>query len=230
MSVAPFKGVHALAGFEPPITPDREEARRWAEEELSKPQYPEAQPSWIDQMWRDFLDWLNSLEGDGSTDGGTFAVPVIIALAVILIVIAILVVRPRLNARRRPAATGIYGKDPAVDAAAYRKRAQAAAGNGDWPTAVVEQFRALVRSAEERDIIESRAGRTADEAATHLGQVFGTAQSRLDDAAYLFDAVLYGKQAAKQEDFDSVRLLDSDLLDMAPDFKAHSQHGFAVPG
>ncbi|MEV7604653.1 DUF4129 domain-containing protein [Paenarthrobacter sp. NPDC089322] len=229
MKAVPFQRVQALGRFEPPITPDREEARRWAEEELSKPKYPEARPSWIDQLWRDFLEWLDSLGGDGTVDGANFAVPVIIALAVVLIVVAVLVVRPRLNARRKSAAAGIYGKEPVVDASAYRKLARDAAGNGDWPAAVVEQFRALVRSAEERDIIESRAGRTADEAAVHLGQVFEAAQTRLDDAAHLFDAVRYGKQAATREDYDTVRLLDSELLNLTPDFEAHSRHGFAVP-
>ncbi|BCW49087.1 hypothetical protein StoSoilB13_14290 [Arthrobacter sp. StoSoilB13] len=162
--------IPALASTEPPVTPDRDEARRWAEEELSKAQYAQARPSWLDQLWRDFLDWLSSLEGDGTSPESNLAVPLIIALAVVLIVVAVFVVRPRLNATRKASVTGIYGKDTPVDAATYRKRALAAADDGDWPSAVVDQFRALVRSAEERDVIEARAGRTADEAAGHLGQ------------------------------------------------------------
>jgi hypothetical protein len=221
--------IPALASAEPPVTPDRDEARRWAEEELSKAQYAQAQPSWLDQLWRDFLDWLSSLDGDGTTQGSDIAVPVIIALAVLLIVIAIFLVRPRLNAKRKAPVAGIYGKDSAVDAATYRKRALAAADDGDWPSAVVDQFRALVRSAEERDVIESRAGRTADEAAGHLGQAFAATQLRLVDAARLFDGVRYGKQAATRSDYDEVRKLDADLLALTPDFSGHGQHGFAVP-
>lgn len=221
-------GLLRMIPLEPPVTPDREEARRWAEEELSKPQYPAAQPTWLQQMWRDFLDWLNSLEFETGS-GGNPAVPIMIAVAVVLIVVAVLAVRPRLNARKRPTATGLYGDDPAVDAAAYRRRALAAADDGDWPAAVVEQFRAVVRSAEERDIIEPRPGRTADEAAWQLGQVFGTVQERLDSAAGLFDAVRYGDQPAVRGDFDSLRRLDEDLAAMVPDFSEQDRHGFAVP-
>jgi hypothetical protein len=219
----------ALPSTEPPVTPNREEARRWAEEELSKAQYARAQPSWLDQLWRDFLDWLSSLDGDGTTPGSDIAVPLIIALAVLLIVVAIFLVRPRLNAKQKAPLSGIYGKDSVVDAATYRKRALAAADDGDWPSAVVDQFRALVRSAEERDIIESRAGRTADEAAGHLGQAFVTAQFRLVDAARLFDGVRYGEQAATRSDYEQVRQLDTDLLALTPDFSGHDQRGFAVP-
>ncbi|MEO3942484.1 DUF4129 domain-containing protein [Paenarthrobacter nicotinovorans] len=217
------------AAQEPPVTPDREEARRWAAEELSKPQYPDAQPGWLDQWWRDFLDWLSSLEGDASGQGPDLAVPLMIALALALIIAAVIVVRPRLNARRKAAGSDIYGDDSSLDSEGYRKRAATAADDGDWPSAVVDQFRAIVRSAEEREIVDARPGRTADEAATQLGQVFGTAQSRLDAAALLFDAVRYGEQGATAPDYESVRRLDADLVDMKPDFAGQAHAGFAVP-
>lgn len=215
--------------MEPPVTPDRDEARRWAAEELSKPQYPDAQPGWLDQLWRDFLDWLASLEGDGTGTGPNLAVPMIVALAVALIIVAIFVVRPRLNARRKTPHADIYGDDSTVDADGYRRRAGTAADDGDWPAAVVDQFRALVRSAEERDVIDVRAGRTADEAAGQLGQVFGAAQRRLDDAARLFDAVRYGEEGATKADYERLLQLDTELLAMKPDFAGQAQERFAVP-
>ncbi|SDW31092.1 protein of unknown function [Arthrobacter sp. cf158] len=218
-----------LAVMEPPVTPDREEARRWAAEELSKPQYPDARPGWLDQLWRDFMDWLSSLEGDGTGAGPNFAIPLIVALAVALLVVAIVVVRPRLNARRKAATADIYGEDATLDADAYRTRAAQAADDGDWPAAVVDQFRAVVRSAEERDVIDVRAGRTADEAAGQLGTVFGTAQSRLDSAARVFDAVRYGEQGATNADYAAIRQLDADILALKPDFAGHATAGFAVP-
>ncbi|MGF6833876.1 hypothetical protein QF015_002051 [Paenarthrobacter sp. TE4293] len=218
-----------VAAMEPPVTPDREEARRWAAEELSKPQYPDAQPSWLEQWWRDFLDWLSSLKGDGTGQGPDVAIPLMVALAVALIIVAVVVVRPRLNARRKSPPADIYGDDDRIDSEGYRKRAATAADDGDWPAAVVDQFRALVRTAEERDVIDARAGRTADEAAAQLGQVFGAAQSRLNAAARLFDAVRYGEQGAGASDFEEVRRLDADLLGMKPDFGGQAQAGFAVP-
>ncbi|MFJ5954959.1 DUF4129 domain-containing protein [Paenarthrobacter sp. NPDC092416] len=217
-----------LGRLEPPVTPDRDEARRWATEELAKPQYPDAEPGWISQLWRDFLDWLGSLQGDGQGPGNDFAVPLIGALAVVLIILTIIFVRPRLNARRKVAAD-IYDKEPAMDAGAYRRRAAAAADQGNWPAAVVDQFRALVRAGEERDVIEPRAGRTADEAATQLGQVFGSATEQLNRAARMFDGVRYGDQGAVAADFRELQELDAHILAMAPDFEAQHGHGFAVP-
>lgn len=218
-----------LLSLEPPVTPDREEARRWAIEELSKPQYPDATPGWLEQLWRDFLDWLSSLEGDGTSADTNFALPLIVILAVALIVVAVVVVRPRLNARRASRQEDIYGADSTMNADDYRTRASAAADDGDWAAAVVDHFRAVVRSAEERDIIAVRAGRTADEAAAQLGQVFGAAQQRLVDAARLFDAVRYGEQNATRADYASLRDLDAELLGMKPDFTGSVDAGFAVP-
>ncbi|MBP2265192.1 hypothetical protein J3A64_000656 [Pseudarthrobacter sp. PvP004] len=228
MKVAANDVFASPALMEPPVTPDRDEARRWAAEELSNPRYPDATPGWLDQVWRDVLDWLASLEGDGA-GGPNIAVPLMVVLAVVLIVAAIVIVRPRLNARRAKAPGDLYGEDKAVDAEGYRRRAATAADGGNWPAAVVDQFRALVRSAEERDIIDARAGRTADEAADQLGRVFGTAQVRLLAAARVFDAVRYGEQAATRADYESVRMLDADLLALKPDFAGQAHAGFAVP-
>ncbi|MDR6637886.1 DUF4129 domain-containing protein [Paenarthrobacter nitroguajacolicus] len=222
-------GWDVLAALEPPVVPDRDEARRWAAEELAKTQYPDARPGWVDQMWRDFLDWLSSFDGELSGPGPDLAVPTILALAVAVIIVAIFVVRPRLNARRKAADTDIYGDDHSMDADGYRRRAATAADDGDWPAAVVDLFRALVRSAEERDVIDVRAGRTADEAAAQLGSVFGAAQSRLDAAARVFDAVRYGEAGATKADYSSLRELDADVLAMRPDYAGQATAGFAVP-
>ncbi|MFC8038669.1 DUF4129 domain-containing protein [Paenarthrobacter sp. NPDC057355] len=229
MTAIPADVIGPILSMEPPVTPDREEARRWAIEELSKPQYPDATPGWLEQLWRDFLDWLSSLEGDGTGADTNFALPLIVILAVALIVVAIFVVRPRLNARRASRHEDIYGQDSTMDADGYRTRASAAADDGDWAAAVVDQFRALVRSAEEREVIDVRAGRTADEASAQLGQVFGAAQQRLDAAARLFDAVRYGEQGATREDFGSIRDLDAELLTSKPDFAGSAHQGFAAP-
>ena len=64
---------------EPPVLPGRDEARRWAEEELAKPEYRAAAPGWLDRAWADIMDWLRSLDGgstwtrpDASPDTATF--------------------------------------------------------------------------------------------------------------------------------------------------------------
>lgn len=218
-----------LAAAEPPVVPDRDKARRWAAEELANPRYPDAQPGWIDQLWRDFLDWLGSFEGDGTGTGPNLGIPLMVVLGIVLIVVAIVVVRPRLNARRTRESTDIFDADGSLDAAGYRKRAATAADDGDWPAAVVDLFRAVVRAAEERDVIDARPGRTADEAASQLGEVFAAARHQLGLAARLFDAVRYGKESAAPSDYESLRQLDASLAAMKPDFAADRSAGFAVP-
>lgn len=216
-----------LASFEPPVDPDRGEAQRWAAEELSKPQYASAKPTWINEIWNHFLDWLRSLNGE-SIGGANIAVPLIGALAVVLIVVAVIVLRPRLNARRKASAK-VFDGEPALDADTFRARASAAASRGDWQTAVVEQFRAVVRAAEDRAVIEAQLGRTADEAAAQLGRAFGEASLRLEEAARIFDRVKYGQVPATASDHAAVLALDTALSAMKPDFAGKSADGLAVP-
>lgn len=213
--------------FEPPVDPDREEAQRWAVDELSKPQYASAKPSWIDEMWNQFIEWLRSLNGD-SIGGPNIGAPLIGALAVVLIVVAVLVVRPRLNARRKMSAE-VFDGEGSVTADTFRARASGAAANGDWQTAVVQQFRAVVRSAEDRAIIDIQAGRTADEAAAQLGRAFKAASPSLDKAARLFDGVKYGKAPAAASDHAAVLALDTELSATKPDFAGQESTGLAAP-
>lgn len=222
---APFALLFAAS--EPPVDPDRGEAQRWAAEELSKPQYASAKPSWISEIWNQFIDWLRSLNAD-SISGPNIGVPLIGALAVVLIVVAVIVVRPRLNARKKTSAK-VFDGEPTVDADTFRARASAAASREDWQTAVVEQFRAVVRSAEDRAVIDIQAGRTADEAAAQLGRAFGAASSRLEEAARIFDAVKYGKATATASDHAAVLALDTGLSAMKPDFAGQAANGLAVP-
>jgi hypothetical protein len=217
-----------LVSFEAPVDPDRGEAQRWAAEELSKPQYASAKPSWIAGIWNQFLDWLRSLNGE-SISGANIGVPLIGALAVVLIVVAVIVVRPRLNARKKASGKVFDGGGPALDADEFRARASAAASREDWQTAVVEQFRAVVRAAEDRAVIEVQPGRTADEAAAQLGRAFGEAGPRLEEAARIFDRVKYGKAPATASDHAAILALDTKLSAMKPDFAGQSANGLAVP-
>ncbi len=218
---------HSPAQAEPPVLPDGDEARRWAVEELSKPKYGEATPSWLEDAWRNFLRWLDSL---GSTDGtDTGALPIITVAAVIVIAVAIVLIRPRLNARRKNSSKAVFDVDPSVSPENYRRRAAAAAANADWGTAVVEQFRAVVRSAEENTIIDPLPGRTADEVAASLGAAFSPIVWRLERAANVFDAVRYGHTPVDQQDFADMVELDESIAGLQPDFKGSASYTLARP-
>ncbi|RAM35132.1 DUF4129 domain-containing protein [Arthrobacter globiformis] len=214
--------------LEPPVQPGREEARRWAAEKLSKREYREAAPGWLETLWQQFLDWLQSVTDGQSPAEGPPVGPFIGLGIAILIAVAIILARPRLNARRRPPKE-IFDAEAAATAADYRERAKAAAARGDWAAAVVEQFRALVSSAEDRAVLDPQPGRTADEAAGQLIRAFPAASGRLEAAARMFDAVRYGSGSAVAADHAAVAGLDSTLERLTPSYAGAAPGGLAVP-
>ncbi|HAG60661.1 MAG TPA: DUF4129 domain-containing protein [Arthrobacter bacterium] len=199
---------------EPPVLPGSEEARRWAQEELAKAEYRDAAPGWLDSVWADILDWLRSLDGGPGPGTSVAAAWIGVAIAV-LIGAAIILARPRLNAKAKRAGE-VFDADPTVGAAAYRGRAAAAAAAGDWSAAVVDCFRALVRTAEDRNVLDARPGRTADEVAHELALPFSVAALRLAAAARTFDGIRYGNETAGQADYAAIRGLDTALQSLTP--------------
>lgn len=199
---------------EPPLLPGADEARRWAAEELAKPEYREAAPSWLDTLWRNFLDWLQSLGGSAG-DPAPVPSPVIALVIAAIIAAAIILARPRLNARVRRT-NEVFDRETALAAADYRNRADAAAAAGKWGDAVVDRFRAVVRSAENRTILDPQPGRTADEAAQALAVPFSSESRRLAHAAATFDGIRYGNRAAGSADYQEMVALDAALDTMRP--------------
>lgn len=199
---------------EPPVLPGRDEARRWAEEELAKPEYRDAAPGWLDSVWADILDWLRSLDG-GSGPDTTVAAPWIGVAIAVLIGAAVVLARPRLNAKAKRAGD-VFDVGTTVSAEAYRGRAVAAAAAGNWSAAAVDCFRALVRTAEDRTLFDARPGRTADEVAHELATPFPSEAGRLTEAARTFDGIRYGNESAGQADYAAVRELDIALQSLTP--------------
>lgn len=201
----------------PPLVPGRDEASRWAAEELAGPPYRDARPGWLEEAWRQFVDWLRSLDGSAGA-GGSNIVPLLLVTALILIAVAVIAVRPRRNARRRDE-RDVFDAEALLSPAAHRQRAAAAAARGDWQAAVVEQFRALARAAEDRAVLEPLPGRTADEVAGQLGQAFAVHAGELDQAARTFDAVRYGRAGAGARDYSDLARLDAALEALKPDYR-----------
>jgi hypothetical protein len=200
---------------EPPVLPNADEARRWAAEELAKREYRSAEPGWLDGLWRGFLDWLSSLDGPSGGEGQV-AAPLTGVVVAVLIAAAIIVARPRLNARTKSQQEVFDDDDTSVSASDYRGSAAAAAGQGNWGAAVVQSFRALVRAAEDRTILDARPGRTADEVARELAGIFVSEARRLDWAARTFDRVRYGHGAAVRADYEAMTALDASLGSLKP--------------
>ncbi|MBE6480923.1 MAG: DUF4129 domain-containing protein [Actinomyces ruminicola] len=182
--------LRAPAPRDVPATPDADQARRAAEEELAKPVYHQAAGLW-ERIWQ----WLvEHLDPRAAVPGAPawLSVLIVVVLALALLT-ALVVLFARVTWARRVTRTGTALFEDDRDAAALTRAADAAAGQGDWTTAVVERFRAIVRMLDERGVIEDYPGMTAHEAALLAARPLGELAAQMDEAARLFDAVRYGR-------------------------------------
>ena len=189
-----------------PVTPDPDTAREWAREELQDPVYQQDQ-SLLDRAIEWFIDTIADLFSTSGGDG-LAALPLLIILLVIAALVAavILIVRPALAQRERRDATLL--EDDARSAQEIRAAARAAADAGDWDDAVLERFRAVIRSLEESGELDARPGRTAYEAARDGGGALPSHAAALLAASRTFDQVCYGHRPATSADHDEMSALD----------------------
>ena len=168
-----------------PATPDADEARRAAKKELSRQIYHEKPDLW-DRIWRWILDHIDT----GSMVPG---VPSWVSTVIVVIVIAVgiallILLLTRISSARRVVKPSLSVLTDDRDAVTLTRAADEAAAQADFATAVVERFRAIIRSLDERGIIDEYPGMTALEAATLTHHALGDHQvvPPLSDAAPLF--------------------------------------------
>jgi hypothetical protein len=190
-----------------PVDLGRVEARRAASEELAKQIYRQARPSLTER----FLSWLyDRITGIADSfasvsPGGYVGLLVILTLLVVAVVAFRLKVGPFGRSARVERAFVLGGVRSAPE---HRAAAEAHATAGEWAEAVRERLRAVVRSLEERSLLEPRPGRTADEAATEAGRVLPDCAAGLREAARLFDDIWYGGRPGSEQAYRTVRALD----------------------
>ncbi|WDF32428.1 DUF4129 domain-containing protein [Arthrobacter agilis] len=195
----------------PLLAPDAEEARRLLREELEKAPYVDARPGLLERVLTDVLQGILSVfDGVRGLDAGLGTLVVAIGAAV-LIAVAIVLIRPRLNARGRTADAGVFQDGARRSAAHHRDRASACASVADWNGAVAEVLRAVIRSAEERVLVAEQPGRTATEAALHLGAVFPACAGEIGLLSDLFNETHYGSGTATERDYRQAAGLDQRL-------------------
>ena len=195
--------------------PDADDARNQLAEELARAEYAQARPNpllgFLADLWQGFLSWFDGLNGIRPNLGTAVVLAAVVALAVF----AVVVVRPRLN-RRAPVQEPGLGLSPSLTAGDYRARAARAAAAGDWSTAYVERFRAVVLAAEERTLLDPQPGRTAFEATGRLGGLFPEHAAALARAATLFNALRYGDHRATAAEHAALATLDDALAAARP--------------
>ena len=206
----------ALVRFDVPVNPDSAEAQRWIIQELSKPEYRAAQPTWFDRASKAFWDWLQSLK----IDGGPGAQGPILIVALIVVIAALVAAffifgAPRLN-RRSAGDSALFGDDDVRDAAAMRQSADEAADRSDWVLAIEEIFRSIARGLAERTLVTVSPGVTARDFAVRAGTVLPAFSERLSAAASAFDDVRYLSREGTEAAYRSAMALESDLRRARP--------------
>ena len=184
-----------IVAADAPATPGAQEAREAAEAELAKPAYHPT-PDLLDWLWhwlREHLDPTAVIPGIPPLLSGLIVLLVLVT-CIILLVVLLRRFRPVGRSRR---AARLF--DDERDARALARAADAAAERGDWDTAVVERFRAIIRSLDERGLIEDYPGMTAHEAAALGSGALEALGEELTRAAALFDAVRYGEVVSTEE-------------------------------
>lgn len=176
-----------------PVVPDAEEARRWAEEELSRSIYHE-QISWWEALMRRLMEALiRPLTTTSGSLGSFSGVVIMAALIILVIVIIVFASRLRRNQRAKVSAkqsAKLFTDD--ADSLTLFQRAEQAAARHDYTLAFLEYFRAIIRAADERALIHDRVGLTAQEAAQLVSKL--PASDPIGEFAATFDAASYGDE------------------------------------
>jgi Domain of unknown function (DUF4129) len=204
-----------------PVDLGREEARRAAERELADPVYADAQPPLLVRA----ADWLLERIDDALDGAARLAPDGYLGLVVLglLLVLGVVVVRLRIGSigRNTTGGRGLFDAQT-VTAEHHRRSADAHAARGEWAEAVRERLRAVVRDLEERDLLDTRPGRTADEAAADGGRVLPACAEQLRAAARTFDDVWYGGMPATSAMDAQLRAVDTDVRRARPGVPAGS--------
>ncbi|MEV7238367.1 DUF4129 domain-containing protein [Streptomyces sp. NPDC051020] len=205
-----------------PVDTPRVPAREAARHELSKPVYHENDPNLLqrglDRLW----GWLGDLfsAASNTAPGGPLG---LIALLLVVIALAAALWWRLGTPQHTTRPTDALFDDSPRSAAEHRTAAEAHAAAHRWDEAVQERMRAIVRSLEERALLDPRPGRTADEAATEAGHSLPAHALPLRAAAREFDAIMYGGRNTDQQAYLMVRDLDLDLENAKPLLTAPAQ-------
>jgi hypothetical protein len=199
-----------------PVDPDAPEAQQWLRDELAKPPYQAAQPTWFDRISGAIYDWFLGLDPQGAGAPPALGTLVIVLAIVAAIVVAFLIFGlPRLNRRSRVTGS-LFGDDDARTAAVMRKAAEEAARAGDYAMAIAEMFRSIARGLAERTVLTTSPGTTAHDFATRAGFVFPTQAPELVAAAAAFDDVRYLGRDGTAEQFAATAALEATLRTAKP--------------
>jgi hypothetical protein len=203
--------------FDIPVDPSSPQAQDWIRNELAKPEYQAAKPTWFDIASKTVQDWLASLLNGPTGDAGPVLLVVVVLIVAALIVVAFLVFGlPRINRRTAAAPRALFGAGDARSAEELRRSAAEAARAADWPLAIEEQFRAIAVALHERTLVDVHPGTTATEFAAQASRAAPAQAAGLRQAARTFDEVRYLDRPGSEAGYRQLLDLDGELERLRP--------------
>jgi Domain of unknown function (DUF4129) len=190
------------AGARPGI--GRKAAQQLARRELSRSIYQESIATRIEHAISRFLGRL--VNAGAHLPGGWWSGVVLLATLAFVVASVFFWIRPMRSHRAR---IGAVLAGAALSAADHRALAERHAADGDYTAAIIERMRAVAVLIEERGVLVSQPGRTADELAGQTARAMPELAADLGPAAGLFDDVMYGGRAGTAAGYELVSRLDA---------------------
>ena len=197
-----------------PVDPSAADAQQWAVDELSKGIYQSEQG--LARITDRILRFLSDLFSGMLTRDDPWAILLLVLAITLILTLAVVgVTRLRRNPHASDSGPAVLFED-ARSARQLRDDARAALAAGDATRAFLDSYRAIIRSLDERAILDDRAGMTAHEAADLASPAFPAHAEGLAWASGTFDAGYYGKQSVTREDVETLWRLDAAIWDTRP--------------
>lgn len=179
-----------------PWTPDDDKARRLLDDRIDSYDVDPENMS----LWERIVTWLDDLLAfnvDASGAGSILLKMLLIVAVAVLLFLLFRYFRPSVSPAAQDADTSLV--DPDVSAAQYLASAQRYLADEDFEQGYLHAFRAMVRSAEQRGLVEVTPSTTATVFGWSLGAVLPSFQRRISEAATEFNSISYGGTVPTRE-------------------------------
>lgn len=195
--------------------PSRDEGQQWARDELSDPDYQDADLTLFERIGRAVSDFFSDL---GQSVAGIDSAVLFIVLCVVLIAVTVFIiwwVRRGAGVRLEPTAPRRAVFRSELDPRKLRSSAHTAAEAGDWRLAVQELVRAIFAEQADAHRITIDRASTAQELASAAGTARPQHAAGFTALAALFDEVSFSGGEVTRSDWDSCRALDDSVAGRA---------------
>lgn len=206
---------------------DADEARRLAEEILSRQEYQEPSTPW----WQKVLEWIDELYQrtigtlSGSGGGSVLGWVVVVLVGIAVVAVVVLAVRtlrrsPRTKKEEQASEPRRKKGEERVD---WNEQATQLEAEGRWRDGLRARYRALVGELSRRRVVDPALSRTTGEHRHEVGSNVPDAAVNFADAAELFDRAWYGGRDTGPEEAARFGQLATSVADAAAERRSRAK-------